>query len=76
MTSWSALKFTVGGGGGELYPYVTKRCTQSNGNNIKGLLLLLYYLAGCKIFPPLPAPILQLYYLLPPVASVIPVLFH
>ena len=34
-----------------------------------------YYLAGCIMFPHLPAPIWQLYYLLPPVASVIPVFF-
>ena len=35
-----------------------------------------FYLAGCSTFPHLPAPICQLYYLLPPVASVIPVFFH
>ena len=40
MTSWSALKFTVGS---ELYPYVTKRCTQSNGNNIKGYCYEIYW---------------------------------
>ena len=34
------------------------------------------YLAGCKMLPHLPAPIWQLYYLLPPVASVISVLFR
>ena len=35
-----------------------------------------YYLAGCTMFPHLPAPVWQLYYLLPPVTSVIPVVFH
>ena len=35
-----------------------------------------YYLAGCTTFPHLPAPIWQLYYILPPVVSVIPVFFH
>ena len=35
-----------------------------------------YYLVGCTTFPHLPAPIWQLYYLLPPFASVIPVFFH
>jgi hypothetical protein len=35
-----------------------------------------YYLAGCTMFPHLPAPIWQLQYLLSPVASVIPVFFH
>jgi len=35
-----------------------------------------YYFAGYTMFPHLPAPIWQLYYLLPPVASVIPVFFH
>ena len=35
-----------------------------------------YYLAGCTTFLHLPAPISQLYYILPPVVSVIPVFFH
>ena len=37
---------------------------------------LFVYLAGCTMFPHLPAPIWQLYYLFPPVASLIPVFFH
>ena len=39
-------------------------------------ILHYHYLAGCTMFPHLPAPIWQLYYLLPPVASVIPVFLH
>ena len=35
-----------------------------------------YYLACCTTFLHLPAPIWQLYYILPPVVSVIPVFFH
>ena len=35
-----------------------------------------YYLVGCTIFSHLPAPIWQIYYLLPPVTSVISVFFH
>jgi hypothetical protein len=35
-----------------------------------------YYLAGGTMFPHLPAPIWQLYCLLPPLASAIPVFFH
>ena len=35
-----------------------------------------YCLAGCTMFSNLPEPIWQLYYFLPPVASVIPVFFH
>ena len=38
--------------------------------------LLHFYLAGCTTFPHLPAPIWQLYYLLLPFVSVIPVFFH
>ena len=34
------------------------------------------YLAGCTMFSHLPAPIWQLYFLFPPVTSVIPVFFH
>ena len=42
-------------------------CSNNNNNN---------NLAGCTMFPHLPGPIWQLYYLLPPFASVIPVIFH
>jgi hypothetical protein len=37
---------------------------------------LFIYLAGCTMFPHLPAPIYQLHNLLPPFASVVPVFFH
>jgi len=42
----------------------------------KYVLTNYYYLSGCTMFPHPPAPIWQLYYLLSPVASVIPVFFH
>ena len=35
-----------------------------------------YYLAGSTLFSLLPAPVWQLFYLLPPVTSVIPIFFH
>ena len=40
------------------------------------LQIYFIYLAGCTTFPHLPAPISQLYYLLLPLVSVIPVFFH
>ena len=45
-------------------------------SNIIYISIYYYYLAGCTTFLHFPAPIWQLYYIIPPVVSVIPGFFH